>query len=1210
VIHEEEVLMRKAVLQSTILLLILFHAFGPNAAGNWIPTGAATSPERSDVGVVSSGMNELVFEVSVKGLSVDDIETKGGRFLRIEIPEEGFTTQIGSPRLPVLKRLFEAPYGGVLSASIIEQEAIEYRLDELGEAARILPLQEPVPKIEGARENAPFVIDESRYQVNEYWPAAQVEVEEAGYMRGHRTGLVTLNLISYNPVQSKIRLVTRATISVRMSGGNPGLTTQSVERVHSRGFEDMLGNVLVNYPLIAPVTAPLAPVGYLIIAHDDFAAGLSAFVELKEQDGFQVTVTPLSDISPPSTTGIQAYIRNAYDTWPVPPEFVLLVGDDDFIPAFQGTESGSVTDLYYAQMNPEDYLMDLSVARLTVRTTTQLSDVIDKITYYEANPPPEPEWTMHAVFMASYDNYEISEGTHNYVIENYLEPYGITCHKVYERLGGDTQDISDNLNDGRRIANYSGHGSQGGWAGPAFSQSNINALVNDGMYPFVISNACLTGDFSTTECFGETWLLAPNKGGIAHWGASSYSYWDEDDILEKKLWRVAFEDSVFEIGKMTDQARIELYEYYGGGGMCLYYFEIYNVLGDPSILLYNVAPDEIRGLVRNATTGDVIESVLVEVASLETFDYTDAYGFYSLKADFPESVQVTASFLGYEADPEWVEVMQEGVTYHNVWMSAVNPGILAGIVTDIDTGEGIGGTVSVYSGYLELTHGTIDPVTGYYELEVPEGTWTVTVYPENPYLSVSEPGVVIVMGQTTTQDFALAPLTEFTEVSGVVGIGGGGFGQGVGFVDYDGDRDDDIFVVDLFGDERMYRNDGGVFTEVAGSIGLSGVTNAFAGVWGDYDRDNDMDCYITRRNSQSKLFRNDGAGFTDVTVAAGVGGEVTDYAQNAAWLDIDNDGKLDLYVANRIGANRLYHNLGGIFEEVAAEWGVGDMGAAKGVSVADYDNDGDSDIYVVNMIGDGNLLYRNDGAVFTDVSAAAGVGDTGDGRGSSWADIDGDGDMDLFVTNDGADVLYRNDGGVFANVTGVSGVGDTGGGNGCAFVDYDRDGDQDLIVVTGTAVLMYLNDGAGTFMEVSDLIGLSGGQGVGIACGDIEGDGDQDVYVACSNNADDLLFENMGNGNSWLNVKLRGTRSDKNGIGARITAWADNRVYLRDVVTGTGLYSQDSIETEFGLLRETAVDSLIVQWPSGKRSKLANISADQSITVQEGIFRAVPVKME
>jgi hypothetical protein len=123
-------------------------------------------------------------------------------------------------------------------------------------------------------------------------------------------------------------------------------------------------------------------------------------------------------------------------------------------------------------------------------------------------------------------------------------------------------------------------------------------------------------------------------------------------------------------------------------------------------------------------------------------DFSDQYGFYSMKADFPESVQVSASFVGYGTPVEWVEVVQEGVTYHNIWMDPVNPGYVAGYVRDIDTGDGIGGVATMYAGHLVLTYTDVDGGTGWYVMEVPAGSWTLTV-PENPYLRTSEPGVVV-----------------------------------------------------------------------------------------------------------------------------------------------------------------------------------------------------------------------------------------------------------------------------------------------------------------------------------------------------------------------------------------------------------------------------------------------------------------------------------
>jgi hypothetical protein len=125
------------------------------------------------------------------------------------------------------------------------------------------------------------------------------------------------------------------------------------------------------------------------------------------------------------------------------------------------------------------------------------------------------------------------------VIDTYLIPNGYTCDKIYSYYPGNTtQTVINALNNGRSLCVYSGHGSETSWAdGPPFSQSDVNALTNEGMYPFVCSHACLTNQFTVSECFGETWLRAQNKASFAFWGSSDYTYWDEDDILEKSMFK-------------------------------------------------------------------------------------------------------------------------------------------------------------------------------------------------------------------------------------------------------------------------------------------------------------------------------------------------------------------------------------------------------------------------------------------------------------------------------------------------------------------------------------------------------------------------------------------------------------------------------------------------------------------------------------------------
>ena len=153
---------------------------------------------------------------------------------------------------------------------------------------------------------------------------------------------------------------------------------------------------------------------------------------------------------------------------------------------------------------------DIYISRFPASTEMHVNTMVNKTLYYEQGNFNTYDWIKKAAFLASVDNYQISEGTHNYVIDTHLEPNGYVCDRLYQvTYGANTQDVRDSINDGRSLVIYSGHGSETSWAdGPPFSQSDVNSLTNDGMYPFVCSHACMTGKFSVSECFGETWLRA------------------------------------------------------------------------------------------------------------------------------------------------------------------------------------------------------------------------------------------------------------------------------------------------------------------------------------------------------------------------------------------------------------------------------------------------------------------------------------------------------------------------------------------------------------------------------------------------------------------------------------------------------------------------------------------------------------------------------
>jgi hypothetical protein len=587
------------ILGMIFLLLILWSSnlatgsIGQSVSGpNWIQfrPGEEKVPQ---INVIQSDFDRVEFDVKVLGMWSEELQTKGGVFNQLSIPEYGITNVIGEPELPVIRKMVQIPYGAEVSVEVMSSEVSERSLEELGIKNRIIPVQPPIPKIEGAWEKAEFVIHEDFYQTDQFFPTQLVRKGEIGIIRGHRFVAVEVYPVSYNPKSGRVKLYSNIKIRVNLVGSDQSTTEGMLARYASPPFEELCQDLFINYSTYADLLKglPPLPIGYLIIVHDNFQSQVTPLADWKTKKGFDVTVATTTQTGT-TTTSIKNYISQAYNNWSIPPTYVLFFGDVGFIPTYTGTASGTATDLYYVKMDG-DAFADIGRGRLPVRTAIEATDMVNKLLYYEDPTLTDLEWMKHECFIASYDNYQISEGTHRYVIQNYLLPNGIIVDTLWERLGANTAQITASINAGKSVVCYSGHGSTTGWATGPYGQTDVRNLSNSDEYPFVLSHACLTGQFNQTECFGETWVKVPNKGGIAFWGASNYTYWDEDDILEKRMFQAAFAETCYSIVSMTDKALWHLYNYYSGGGLSLYYLDAYNLLGDPSVDLWTYIADSL-----------------------------------------------------------------------------------------------------------------------------------------------------------------------------------------------------------------------------------------------------------------------------------------------------------------------------------------------------------------------------------------------------------------------------------------------------------------------------------------------------------------------------------------------------------------------------------------------------------------------------------------
>ncbi len=459
----------------------------------------------------------------------------------------------------------------------------------------------------------------------------------------------------------------------------------------------------------------------------------------------------------------------------------------------------------------------------------------------------------------------------------------------------------------------------------------------------------------------------------------------------------------------------------------------------------------------------------------------------------------------------------------------------------------------------------------------------------------------------------------------------------------------------------LYRNKGdGTFVDVTKSagVGAEGLFGMGVAV-GDYDNDGFPDLFVLGYG-RCILYHNNGDGtFTDVTARAKVENRGL-WASSAAWFDYDNDGRLDLIIANYVDWTpernfycgdqgpgmraychpnvfhgqpaTLYHNNGdGTFTDASQSSGVGPKAAnGLGVVTFDYNNDGWQDIFISNDAQPNHLFHNKGDGTFREVGYLAGAAVSGDGQmeagmGVDAADTTGSGWLDLYITHLDMQLnrFYRNMGdGSFTDATLSSKVGyDTYqvSGFGTCFLDYDNDGAVDLFVANGHVMdnvqlyhpdttyaepkQMFRNIGRGRFENVSNRLGPDMQKphvSRGAAKGDFDNDGDLDLLVSGCGQRPQLLRNDGGNSNHWLEIFLIGTKSNRDGVGARVRVMAGDLVQHDQRKGGTSYQSAQDQRLHFGLGEHTEVDAVEIIWPSRTVTKLAKLKSDQIIAVKEG----------
>lgn len=556
----------------------------------------------NDSDIQISSENRSIY-VQVNRVNVD----YEGNWANVSINGADFTTEAGSPRLPVINRFIYAQNAhditvvpGNVSTYSLKGNDVSFCRPSVFKGGK-----EPVTEK-----------NEHIYGADMFYPQNDYDIIDAGYSMGRRMFLVRLYPVKYNPLKNSMNIITAFQIH------NSSIDTDRFKQIPSQ---------------------------YLIVMPPHSSPYIDSFIMLKKREGYIVNVLH-TDTAGQTSESIKSYIQKVYDNSLFPLSYILLIGDTEHIPNFTGTElNAPPTDLYYSTLAGSDYFPDAFVGRISVNDSFELDTVLKKIIRTQSSSWQSGDsWVNRAYLMATNDAtfHTLAEGTQNYAASQ-LRTLPMTVDSLYYYYNTGTP-LADAVNNGRALLLYTGHGTETSWSGPTFSQAAINSLNNSDMNPAIFSFACLTGDYAhTAECFGETWLKK-STGASVFVGSSVTSLWFEDDVMERTLVKAITDSTRRDIGYLLDISKKGVYAAYSGDGYSKRYFEMYNILGDPSMNLNT----DIQGAL-TINTNSIIS------------DYADSIRIYVSCGDIPVEY-ASVSIVMDDA------LVRSGITDKNGYVSLYN----------------------------------------------------------------------------------------------------------------------------------------------------------------------------------------------------------------------------------------------------------------------------------------------------------------------------------------------------------------------------------------------------------------------------------------------------------------------------------------------------------------------------------------------------------
>ena len=628
--------------------------------------------QNSSLDVISNSKENS--HISFNTGNVEFIKTENRGELFTEIHVDGFSKSydIGNPDLPVFSKLIEIPPSGDVFISIINKSETYIDLIDTGFLDKLMPAQRSISKSEDPSK-VDFNYNEKVYSKNDFYQNELISVERLGVMRGRTIARIKISPFAYNPMSNTLKVIDDLEFKVEYSSNIPSINSAYYSTVYSTNFSK-----LINADIHSKNDFTSSPIRMIILSDPMFEEELQEFIAWKTRLGFDIIEAYKGDDGVGNTKeSMKAFVQSYYDnaTAEEPaPTYLLIVGDHEQIPSFQmgnGNWGGHTSDMVYCEFDGNgDYFPEMYYGRFSASSVNQLIPQIEKTLEYEQYTMPDPSYLNEVLMVAGVDQSMAStygNGQINYGTDYYFNSdHGLTSHTfLYPESGSSSseQEIIDHISKGVGYGNYTAHCSPEGWAEPAFLVNDVSDLANQNQYGLLIGNCCNSNEFAGVTCLGEALLRTPNKGAVGYIGATNSTYWDEDfywsvgngaiqvNPTYEETSQGVYDCSFHENNEDEETWSITQGQILHAGNLAVsesnaddeYYWEIYMLMGDPTVLTYYGVPSllsinhpEVLPLGSNSVDISAEQHTYVAINQggvLLDASYTDEFGNVTLNFD-------------------------------------------------------------------------------------------------------------------------------------------------------------------------------------------------------------------------------------------------------------------------------------------------------------------------------------------------------------------------------------------------------------------------------------------------------------------------------------------------------------------------------------------------------------------------------------------------